>query len=124
MLNESKLNRNYHELLTEKVLNKREIRILKKKPVTETLLCEKPSKLLHLELRQHKIDTITNTDVLCIKKNLHRARSLILPNLPKTRNDVHNVLNRIEVLYVNGTQVYEPLFNFLWEANLMQLRTI
>lgn len=46
-------------------------------------------------------DTVTNTDVLYIKKNLHRARSSILPNLPKTKNDVRNVLNKIEVTYEN-----------------------
>jgi len=36
---------------------------LKIKAVTETLLCERPSKLLHAELRHHKIDTNTTTDV-------------------------------------------------------------
>lgn len=81
LLNESKLNHNNHIPLSEQVLNRQEIsNSLKRKAVTETLLCERPSKLLHAELTQHKIDTITTTNVLYVKKNLHRARSSTLPN--------------------------------------------
>lgn len=71
--NERKLNHNNHVLLSEQVLNSEEIsNSLKRKAVTEILLCERPSKLLHAELRQHKIDTIITTDVsyIKIKKNI------------------------------------------------------
>lgn len=40
-------------------------------------------------MKQHTFNTLTNTDVFYIKINLHRACSAILPNLPKTRNDVY-----------------------------------
>jgi len=38
------------------------------------------------------------------KKNLHRAHSSILPNLPKTRNEVHNVLEEIDIIYYENEQ--------------------
>jgi hypothetical protein len=69
IFNESKLIHNNHEAISEQVLNIQEIsNSLKRNTVNETLLCERPSMLLHAELKQHKIDTITTADVLYIKK--------------------------------------------------------
>jgi len=55
IFDESKLNNNNHVSLSEKVINRQKIsNSLKIKTVTEALLCERPSKLLHAELRHQK----------------------------------------------------------------------
>lgn len=89
--------------LNKYLLDKKMCNRLKRKAVTQTLLCERPSKLLRAELRKHKIyNIITTTDVLNIKKkNFYRALSSFLPNILKSRNEVHNVLSHTDITNKN-----------------------
>ncbi|KAF0748541.1 MULE domain-containing protein, partial [Aphis craccivora] len=52
-------------------------------------ICEKPSKLLHSELKNNDTDTLTRYDCTLIKKNIHHARKNILPNIPQSYDEVH-----------------------------------
>ncbi|KAF0769910.1 FLYWCH-type domain-containing protein [Aphis craccivora] len=42
----------------------------------------KPSKLIHSELKQGDIPTLTNNDLSLIRHNIHRARLSVHPSLP------------------------------------------
>ncbi|KAE9521880.1 hypothetical protein AGLY_017687, partial [Aphis glycines] len=99
---------------------------------------EKPSKILHRELREGDNDNLTTTDTMRIRKNIHYARSSIIPKLPKNLEDLHLALTNLalstqtnlkyltecDVLYVDGktTEIYKNAFsnliNKICELNL------
>ena len=62
-------------------------------------ISEKPSKLIRRELNNHKeiFDSITTRDVKCISNSINRARLKLLPKLPKSREEVQEILNSIEI---------------------------
>lgn len=75
---------------------------LKRKALEQ--LTERPSKLLHEEIKSHNVNTstLTTTDVSYIKNNMHHARTSVYPKLPQDLNEVHTVLDSIEVNTVLG----------------------
>jgi len=44
----------------------------------------RPSKIIHSELKNADVESLTTQDVKLIKRNLHNARASILPKLPAT----------------------------------------
>jgi len=85
-----------HDKTEETNLNRQKLNNkLKRKAVDD--ICEKPAKLIHKELSNHDINTITSNDIDLIRKNIHRARSSILSKLPTTIEDVHELLKQITI---------------------------
>jgi len=54
-------------------------------------ICERPSKILHRELKNGV--NLTHNDCILIRKNIYNARKSIQPKIPKTIDDMHGVLN-------------------------------
>lgn len=63
---------------------------LKRKAVDE--LCERPAKILHTEITSEELNTLNGYDVSLIRKNIHHARSAILPPRPKSFAELHVTL--------------------------------
>jgi predicted house-cleaning noncanonical NTP pyrophosphatase (MazG superfamily) len=76
----------------EKILNRNELSNSLKRKATEDLN-ERPTKLIHQELRKGDIETLTNCDIKRIRKNIYQARRGVLPKLPTTQEEIHHALN-------------------------------
>jgi len=72
-----------------------------KRKATENL-CERPSKLLHSYLRENNTNAITTKDVTYIKHNIFQARASLRPNLPRSRQEVHDILKDMDVKTYEG----------------------
>jgi len=51
----------------------------------------RPSKIIHSELRNADVESLTNQDVMLSKQNLHNSRASILPKLPTTFMEIHKI---------------------------------
>lgn len=59
-------------------------------------ISEKPSKLIHKELRKNEFPAgITSHDIHRVRKNLYSARRSVLPTLPKNQEDVFDCLEKL-----------------------------
>lgn len=72
-----------------------------KRKATENM-CERPSKLLHSYLRENNTNAITTKDVIYIKHNIFQARASLRPNLPRSRQEVHDILKDMDVKTYEG----------------------
>lgn len=57
---------------------------------------ERPCKLIHNELRKGEVETLTSYDISRIHDNMYQARTHILPNLPKSIFDVHEIIENLQ----------------------------
>jgi len=119
-----------HNCDSEKILNRQILNNNLKRKAQDDI-CEKPSKLLHSEIKNNDIDTLTRYDCTLIKKNIHNARKNILPNIPQSYDEVHKVLNDLNIktnrqenfLLINDNQYNIVIFctvenlNFLSNMN-------
>jgi len=92
---DSNLNHN-HDLESEGKMMRQVIRNSVKRKAQEEL-CERPLKLIHLELKNKKTDFLTTTDISCIRKKIYATRRSILPKKPTDIQDVHSSLNSLEI---------------------------
>uniref|UniRef100_A0A2S2NXU0 MULE transposase domain-containing protein n=1 Tax=Schizaphis graminum TaxID=13262 RepID=A0A2S2NXU0_SCHGA len=83
--------------------------------------CEKPSKILHRELREGDIDSLTTTDTMRIRKNIHYARSSIIPKLPKNLEDLHLALTNLGEIKTNRDEIFLLINNS--EKNIVAFST-
>lgn len=60
-------------------------------------LTEGPVKLLHNQLRNNHMSTLTITDVKYVQNNIHHARNSVYPNFLRNINEVHAVLTLTEI---------------------------
>jgi len=65
-------------------------------------MCERPSKLLHSYLRENNTNAITTKDVTYIKHNIFQARASLRPNLPRSSQEVHDILKDMDVKTYEG----------------------
>ncbi|CAI6369788.1 unnamed protein product [Macrosiphum euphorbiae] len=72
---------------------------LKRKAIDD--ICEKPSKIINRELLTRDVDTLTTYDLQLIRKNMHYARSSILPKLPKNLEELHTSIRQYERFLIN-----------------------
>lgn len=54
------------------------------------------SKIIHSELQNANIETLTSQDTKLIKRNLRNVRTSILPKLPSTLCELHDILDNME----------------------------
>ncbi|KAF0686992.1 Uncharacterized protein FWK35_00038294, partial [Aphis craccivora] len=125
---DSSLNHN-HDLESEGKMMRQVIRNSVKRKAQEEL-CERPLKLIHLELKNKKTDSLTTTDISCIRKGIYAARRSILPKKPTNIQEVHSSLNSLEIktfdnetfLLVNDSN--KNLVMFSCKKNLATLCTV
>ncbi|CAI6373223.1 unnamed protein product [Macrosiphum euphorbiae] len=55
-------------------------------------LCERPMKLIHLELKNENTDFLTTTVISCIRKGIYAARRSILPKNPTNIQEFINFI--------------------------------
>lgn len=97
---ECKINHN-HEKLETPVLNRQKMsNILKRKAIDN--VCERPCKLIHNELSKEDVETLTSYDVSRIRDNMYQARAHILPKLPKSIFDVHEIIENLQIISNRG----------------------
>jgi len=60
-------------------------------------MCEHPSKLLHSYLLENNTNAIKTKDVTYIKHNIFQAQASLGPNLPRSRQEVHDILEDMDV---------------------------
>lgn len=75
---------------------------LKRKAIES--ICERPSKLFHSYLRENSTNSITTQDVKYIKHNMLQARASVRPKLPKNRQEVHDILQTMDIKTYDGKQ--------------------
>lgn len=116
-----------HEPESEKLNRQRISNSLKRKALED--ICAKPAKLLHTVLETDHPDSLTTKDVLLIRNNIYNARQKVLPKLPTTVVEVHDILSRLDVLTNKGENflcVNDTVFNivmFSCRTNLRFLST-
>ncbi|PSN53964.1 hypothetical protein C0J52_12535 [Blattella germanica] len=81
------------ELLNWQVLSNK----LKRKAVED--ICERPSKLLHLELTKNHVPDLTKYDVHLIKKNMDGGKKQFLPKVP---NNLAEVLSAMRDMVIES----------------------
>lgn len=86
-------------LTRQKVSNK-----LKRKALDDPY--EKPCKILHKELRQGDISSLTTADTTLIRKNIHYARSSIIPKLPTNLEELHLALTNLGEIKTNRGEIF------------------
>lgn len=80
-----------HEKQSESLINRQKIsNRLKRKALDDPV--ERPSKIIHRDLRENDTDTLNTYDLQLIRKNIHHARTSIMPKLPKTLTELHAAL--------------------------------
>lgn len=76
-------NEHNHNKCDEQVITRQKIsNAVKRKAIDD--ISVRPSKILHNEFKNGDILTLTTNDVILIKQNIHYARSLLHPKLPKS----------------------------------------
>jgi len=84
-----------HLQLSEQIINRQKLNSnLKRKAVDD--IFTRPSKIIHSELKNADVESLTTQDVKLIKRNLHNARASILPKLPATILELHNIFDKME----------------------------
>lgn len=73
---------------------------LKRKAVED--ICERPSKLIHHELRTASTQDFTTSHVIQFRKAIYKARRKILPKLPSNLQELHEVLDSFDVHTEDG----------------------
>jgi len=61
------------------------------------VLCERPGKLIHEELRSQYLDSLTYKDLRNINRNMHKARSSQLLPLPTDIEETHETLSAVQM---------------------------
>jgi len=74
--------------------------ILKRKAIDNVY--DRPCKLIQNELRKEDAETLTSYDVSRIRDNMYQARSHILPKLPKSIFDVHEIIEHLQIISNRG----------------------
>jgi len=111
---------NEHELMRQSLSNR-----VKRKAKEQ--LCEWPAKLLHSEVTPNELSALNGYDVSLIRKNIHYARSSILPPLPSSLEELHSRLDTLDLktklnenfLFVNDTA--NNIVGFATSSNLTYL---
>lgn len=86
-----------HEKISEELLNRQKIsNNLKRKAVDDPI--ERPAKLINIELRKEHIETLTHQDVSRIRKNIYHARIDAQPKIPRTLDEIHEMLDNSLIL--------------------------
>ena len=90
-------NEHNHDKCDEQVLTRQKIsNAVKRKAVDD--ISARPSKILHNEFKNGDISTLTTNDVTLIKQNIHYARSLLHPKLPKSIHETQNALKSMNIM--------------------------
>ena len=119
-----------HEEKKEKLNRQVVSNTLKRKAIDD--ICEKPSKIINRELLTHDVDTLTTYDLQLIRKNMHYARTSILPKLPKNLEELHTSLdNMSDFLLTNRSENFllvndkeSNILLFSCKSNLMFLSNV
>jgi len=90
-------NEHNHDKCDEQVITRQKIsNAVKRKAVDD--ISVRPSKILHNEFKNGDILTLTTNDVILIKQNIHYARSLLHPKLPKSIHETQNALKSMNII--------------------------
>jgi len=65
-------------------------------------VCDRPCILIHNELPNEDVETRTSYDVSRIRDNMYQARSHILPKLPKSISNVHEIIENLQIISNRG----------------------
>lgn len=84
-----------HEKMDENQIVRNNLSHSLKRKASEDI-CAKPSKLIHLALKDADIESLTKTDLLRIKRNMHNAKSF-KRKLPKSVEETLSTVASLEV---------------------------
>ena len=95
-----KIGNHDHSACDEKVINRRTISNSIKRKAVESIVSERPLKLLHQELISMPgvASTLTNRDKKYICNNISYLKQSFTPNLPKNMDETHDYLDSIEIV--------------------------
>lgn len=92
-------NEHNHNKCDEQVITRQKIsNAVKRKAIDD--ISVRPSKILHNEFKNGDILTLTTNDVILIKQNIHYARSLFHPKLPKSIHETQNALKSMNIVTI------------------------
>ncbi|KAL4142319.1 hypothetical protein QTP88_004802 [Uroleucon formosanum] len=78
--------------------------------------CEKPCKIIQRKLRERDVSTLTTTDVNRIRKNIHYARSSIIPKLSKHLEELHLALTNLGYRFHLGQLIWRKIQSLVLSA--------
>lgn len=84
-----------HLQLSKQIINRQKLNNNLKRKAADDIFT-RPSKIIHSELKNADVESLTTQDVKLIKRNLHNARASILPKLPATFLELHNIFDKME----------------------------
>lgn len=87
------LNHNHEKDYVNILIRQKVSNTLKRKALDDS--CEKPCKILHREFRKEDIDSLTTADTMRIRKNIHYARSSMIPKLPTNLDELNLALTNL-----------------------------
>jgi hypothetical protein len=98
-----KCNVHNHQKCDEKVLNRQKLsNSVKRKARVD--ISTRPLKLIRSELKNSHIPSINTNDFKLIKNNIHHARKVLYPKLPKIIQEIHNCLTTMNITTNRGEQ--------------------
>ena len=75
-------------------------------------ICDKPSKLIHSELRTNEFsEEIHSNDIDCMRRNLYIARRKLTPALPKSQEEVVSVIEQLNPITHKEEKFLNVLIN-------------
>lgn len=104
----------HNHSLDLKKLNRQTISSAVKRKATEDV-AERPSKIIHSVLQKHceEMSTVSVRDICYIRNNLYNSRRKLQPPLPKTIEDVFDILEK-----TNVSTIKKEDFVFIKDRNL------
>jgi len=87
----------------------------------------RPSKLIRSELKNNDIPSINTNDLKLIRNNIHHARKVLYPKLPKSMQETHNCLSTMNITTNKNDQflfcnnLIDNIIGFSTETNLKAL---
>lgn len=82
---------------------------------------EKLCKILHRELREGDISSLTTTDTMQIRKKIHYARSSMIPKFPTNLDELHLALTNLGEIKTNRDELFLLINNS--EKNIIAFST-
>lgn len=121
-----KCNVHNHQKCDDKVLNRQKLSNSVKRKAQDNI-STRPSKLIRSELKNSDIPSINTNDLKLIRNNIHHARKVLYPKLPKSMQEVHNCLSTMNIttnkdeqfLFCNN--LVDNIIGFSTETNLKAL---
>ncbi|CAI6348136.1 unnamed protein product [Macrosiphum euphorbiae] len=118
-----------HEPIEDQILQRQSVTTVAKRKATEDT-CTRPNKIVCSAVNNVPVtEELQVSDIRYVKRNMYNARRTLIPALPKSINEVHKVLEGMEIVTNRNTNfllindIHEKIIIFSCDKNLKTLCT-